>query len=198
MIPDEPGEWNFRPGLTRPRPRELRRSSAWTWWVVAVISAVLFVLVVRALLERTAWTAGPSPLPVATDGRDPRPPGQGDAASSYVAAPPVPTVYRCVHRAGGVAFQSQPCGAGQRMTRGVPAPPDVEPVRPPRSRQVASDRVVINTYSVAGDDQRAQRRAICALARRNRDAALERIGLNRTYDLLQRLDTNVREACKGL
>lgn len=31
-----------------------------------------------------------------------------------------------------------------------------------------------------------------------RDATLERIGLNRTYDLLQRLDANVREACKGV
>lgn len=202
MNPDESGNLSFRPRHERQPARRVRRSSTLPWLVVAVVSAVLFVLVVRALLERTAWTAGPSDVPVATDGGESSPLGQADVGTSYVDAPPVPMVYRCVDRAGGVALQSQPCGAGQRMTRAVPAPPDVEPVRPARppaqSRRLTSNGIAYNGYAGQGQNQHAQQVAACASARRDRDATLARIGLNRTYDLLQRLDANVRESCKGV
>lgn len=49
------------PHLSRARPRTLRpaRKGNWVWWLVALGCLVLFVLLVRALLSRTADTAVP-------------------------------------------------------------------------------------------------------------------------------------------
>jgi hypothetical protein len=108
-------------------------------------------------------------------------------------------VYRCVGKRGAVSFQSQPCGAGESTTRVLDATPEYE-----RPRQVASNpsgRSTTQRYgyvSTTTNDERAQRRANCESAKRNRDATLERVGLARTYELLQRLDAMVYEACKGL
>lgn len=55
-----------------------------------------------------------------------------------------------------------------------------------------------NVFPVPQSDSNAARKATCAMARQERADTLERVGLKRTYDLLQRLDAMVREACKGL
>jgi hypothetical protein len=47
-------------------------------------------------------------------------------------------------------------------------------------------------------DSRDQQRANCQAAKNQRQEILDRAGLNRTYDLLQRLDATVYNACKGL
>ena len=47
-------------GLKNVRQRTKPRSLAWPWIVVAVICMLGFVLVFRALLARTAWSAGPA------------------------------------------------------------------------------------------------------------------------------------------
>lgn len=169
------------------------------WLLVAAISAVLFVLVVRALLERTAWTAGPSPVPAAMGSRDQIPSEPADLATSYVDPKPAPMVYRCVDRAGGVAFQSQPCGLHQRMTRAVPAPPDAEPMRYQAATRPRTSSTSATAFAGAGiSDQRRELSEIrCTMARRHREQTLERIGLRRTFDLLQKLDAMVAEACKG-
>ena len=169
------------------------------WLVVAAVCGILFVLVVRELLARTAWTAGPTPVPAVIESRVQMDPKHSGPAASYTDYPPVPMVYRCVDRAGGVAFQSQPCGPQQRMTRAVPAPPDVEPLRPGPVKHPARSRVA---PSFGGANASRQRRELgeirCAMARRHREQTLERIGLRRTYALLQKLDATVAEACNGL
>lgn len=33
-------------------------SGSWMWWVLALVGLVVFVVIIRALLERTAWSAG--------------------------------------------------------------------------------------------------------------------------------------------
>lgn len=183
----------FRDRLDR-RPRRAVPKSGAVWLVVAVVAALLFVLTVRALLQRTAWTAGASSLP---------------ATQPFVAAPveaaydpppvAVPMVYRCVDAAGGVSLQSQPCGVGQRMTRAVAAPPDVEPVRPRVVARPEPSRSEPYEFTApnAAEQRSTQQDARCAMARREREQTLERVGLKRTYDLLQRLDAMVAEACKG-
>ena len=43
-----------------------------------------------------------------------------------------------------------------------------------------------------------RRRAKCKAAKSARESTLRAVGLSRTYDLLQKLDEQVREACQGL
>ena len=50
------------------RPR-LRQSNA-GWWIVALVGTLVFVLLVRLLLGRTAWSAGSSPVPPETPSAD--------------------------------------------------------------------------------------------------------------------------------
>lgn len=199
MNSDDTGNLSFRARPGRRPSRRASRSSTLPWLVVAAISGVLFVMVVRALLERTAWTAGPSPVPAARGSQDAAPAGHADLATSYVNPKPVPMVYRCVDRAGGVAFQSEPCGPHQRMTRAVSAPPDVEPARYQAATRPRASSTSATAFSGAGiSEQRRELSEIrCAMARRHREQTLEQIGLRRTYDLLQNLDAMVAEACKG-
>lgn len=199
MPVDDLENLSFRERPDRRSGRPPRRSSTVPWLVVAIIAAILFALVVRALLERTAWMAGASPVPEKTHPTPMASPRQDFADVSEYGQRQIPSVYRCVDRAGGVSLQSQPCGPGQRTTRVVSAPPDMEPIRPRQAnRSVASSQAGYNTIQYQQEDSRAGRMAACAAARQQRDGTLERIGLKRTYNLLQRLDEMVNEACKGL
>jgi hypothetical protein len=108
-------------------------------------------------------------------------------------------VYRCVGKGSAVSLQSQPCAADQRVTRAIYAPPEAERVR--RPTVVSSAPAQSSTYygggTSAADDERARRQAACANAKASREDTLRSVGLKRTYDLLQRLDAMVYEACKG-
>ena len=190
---DDPANLHFR-ASRRPRRRAPERV-AWGWWVLALVSAVGFVLVIRALLARTAWTAGPSPQATSA----PAPVAPVPARGVEYLPMPTPMVYRCEDAAGAVAFQSHPCGPGQRTTRAIPAPPEREPGRRPLTRLSPPPGATGAYWSGGGDDnlQQAAARARCAAARNHRESTLRAVGLKRTYDLLQRLDAMVREACKG-
>jgi hypothetical protein len=203
-------EWSFHAmdeheNLTfRARPRwqsgrPARRSSAVLWIVIAVIAAILLLFFVPALLERTAWTAGDSPLPETVQATKTAPQGQDSADASALPQRYTPSVYRCVDRAGAVSLQSQPCGLDQRTTRVVAAPPEaaLTPLRQ-ASRPVTSNQNSYNTFQIQQADSHAMRVAACMSARQSREATLERVGLRRTYDLLQQLDEIVNSACKGL
>lgn len=189
---DDPDKLDFR--AARRAHRSPRRTASWGWWLLAVVAAVGFVLVIRLLLARTAWTAGPSPQPAAMDAPAANPPAR---TVEYLPMP-TPMVYRCVDRAGAVSFQSWPCGPGQRTTKALPATPDVEPVRraSPRVSPPARNASTQWVGTDQVDPDRAAARTRCAIARNQREATLRAAGLTRTYDLLQRLDDVVREACK--
>ncbi|HEY1142188.1 MAG TPA: hypothetical protein VGE88_18580 [Lysobacter sp.] len=45
-------------------------------------------------------------------------------------------------------------------------------------------------------DRNAPRPSACEMAKSERDITLERVGLKRTFDLLSRLDEQVRKACR--
>jgi len=187
------------------------------WLLVAFAAAAGFLLLVNAILDRSAHTAGPTP---ASDGAPLRsdaelkaelaaeldgssPPVASGQSFAETAAPPAmgaSMVYRCVGAAGDVSFQSQPCTQGQQTTRVIHAAPERErPRYSPGTNAVSNNVQVVNTINntVHADDRERRRRA-CDAARRNRDATLRRVGLARTYDLLQKLDAQVYEACKGL
>lgn len=200
MEPDQIDSLAFRERPDR-RPRRAPSSkSGAVWVVIAIIAALLFVLTIRALLQRTAWTAGASPATdVSASAADARDAEWREATPLQPVPAAMPMVYRCVDRAGAVSLQSQPCGPGQRTTRAVTAPPDVEPPRrpmeAPRARETSSHAYAFTGPS-ASDQARAQREANCEFARREREQTLERVGLRRTYDLLQRLDAMVAQACR--
>ena len=176
-----------------------------------------FVLLVRTTLERSAATAGPSSFvadaPIRSDAElkaelaaELGVAAPEEADSSPVTSMPAPAmggsmVYRCVPRSGAVIFQSQPCAADQQTTRVIHAPAEAARAQPYAASAAIANTVVQNTVINNNQlvaDELERRRRQCDAAKRNRDRTLERVGLSRTYDLLQRLDAQVYEACKGL
>lgn len=120
-----------------------------------------------------------------------------------VAAAPAPAadLYRCVSTSGAVSFQDAPCADGSRLSRTIPVV--VDP-RAPAVEATAGSRSKVKAIRPARArsghkaDARDRQRVACEQARKQRAAALDRMGLKRTYDKLQSLDGEVQAVCKGL
>ncbi|MFN3310479.1 MAG: hypothetical protein ACK40R_02100 [Thermomonas sp.] len=112
-------------------------------------------------------------------------------------------LYRCVTPQGAVSYQQAlPCAPAARLDRVVEYRPDpVTPaviaapaassraalsIRPPRYRYTRVSRLPRVALTAA------QR---CRIARAQREAALQRLGLKRRYAQLSRLDAELRVAC---
>jgi len=127
---------------------------------------------------------------------------------AFAAAVPAQTIYKCKGK-GPVSYQTEPCGP-KSSTTGVKTYQPVydDPRAAARLRRIEAERDARRAYNnggvtniygnASGSDPRGARRAQCASARANRKATLDRVGLRRTYDLLQRLDEQVNQACAGL
>jgi hypothetical protein len=115
------------------------------------------------------------------------------------------TIHRCVDARGHVSLQSQPCGPGQSESRAVHYEPIVDsPAAAARLRRIEQDMEArrraasmsgSSNWSAGGTTATSDNG--CETAKRHRAAILEQVGLRRTYDLLQKLDETVREACKA-
>ncbi len=197
----DPQALQFHRRLDRRPQRAAPGESNAIWIAVALVAAIGFVYVIRVLLDRTSWTAVPSVAHSTESRAAPTQRVDRPKAPPQVAVP-VPMVYGCVDRQGAVSLQSQPCASNQRTIRAIPAPPEIEPPRPTRRTVVSSPSLPASTfpgaYVPARNDDRARQQHECALARREREQTLERVGLKRTYDLLRQLDEMVHRACKGL
>lgn len=113
-------------------------------------------------------------------------------------------LYTCVDAKGRRAYQNQPCPPGSETHA---ARPYVDPGwNAQAAAKVEADRRAVAARRAArsggyafgqpaprGADPKVAR---CRNARKHRDTVLEAVGLNRTYDLLSRLDREVWEACK--
>lgn len=119
------------------------------------------------------------------------------------------SLHKCVARDGRASYQSQPCAAGMRTAWVREAPPEAPPSaeRQARMRREQARRAVQSDYlaSLAGRGRGpASGHAIstsrdagaCERARRRREDVLERVGLDRDFDLLRRLDDDVARACR--
>lgn len=199
MQHDDPANVEFRIRPERRTRRVEREQMSGWWWVAVLAGGIVFVLLIRTMLDRSGSTAD-SPAEarkrVVSVGRDTVP----SAPVRATRAATGPTVYRCVDGVGHVSFQSHPCSGGQTTTREIAVFQDFrKPVRrvvsPPDSRGYTTS---YSSGPSAYERQRAARRAGCASARRQREQTLEMVGLRRNFDLLRRLDDMVREACKGL
>lgn len=126
------------------------------------------------------------------------------------------TLYKCASRMGN-SYQQAPCAASSRTLESM----DIAPEPPPsadqlaqRQRKAEQDRAESAFLShLAGTDQMpasyrptryarmprvarsTTRSDDCRLAKAARKTTLESVGLNRTYDLLRRLDEQVSKAC---
>ncbi len=123
-------------------------------------------------------------------------------------------VFKCVGKGGAVSYQSAPCPSDASVPKLWEAqpepPPSYDQLRARElkrqqdraesaylSRLAGTDRVATSSASGHLIDQRDRSsNAQCEAAKRHREEALERAGLNRTYEFLSRLDEMVREACK--
>lgn len=111
-------------------------------------------------------------------------------------------LYRCVSGSGAVSWQSAVCGQGMRMMKSVEYTPDAPSAVsvPGRVKTVAtrSKTRAPAGYRVSARTSRATRRKpdACASASDRREATLERVGLKRNYDLLSKLDADVRRVCR--
>lgn len=184
-------------------------SSQAPWLVVTIVGALAFVFLIRSLLDRTEATTGPSPAAAHQQVRDVAAGAEastnhvsedGRASGGHQAMEPASMVYRCVNRKGDVSLQSEPCAPDQKTTRAIHAPPEPESIRrspaQPAAQQARTNDYAYQRAPVVTDRDRRVRQ--CEIAKRERDATLARVGLSRTYDLLQRLDNMVYEACKDL
>jgi hypothetical protein len=190
----------FRRRSSRHRHRQDDSAYRMLWIGLALVGAVVLVVLVRALLDRTSATAGSSAVPEQSVASQPEPVPAAYAHSDedVRSGAPRSMVYRCVGKGGAISFQSQRCSGDQRETKAIYAPAEAEPVRRVGDATPSAHTEVVYTYAPPRSDAaRDQQRANCAIAKATREETLERVGLNRTYDLLQRLDEMVREACKG-
>ena len=111
-------------------------------------------------------------------------------------------IYKCVGAKGAVAYQNLPCPAG--ATVHMAKPYAGIPYDPALAEKVQRDRVALDQrkwraqgysggYSGSAVPVKVQR---CRDARARRKSTLDAWGLASTYDLRQRLDSEVWEACK--
>jgi hypothetical protein len=210
MSIQDPADIVFRErSEVRPR-RKVTSSSQAGWLVLVLVGSLVFVLLMRELLDSTEATAGAARSTAAAQ-------QQSNAGLQALTEPEAATqrsrevvrstaevqttaqssmVYRCVSRNGEVSFQSEPCAPDQKTTRAIHAPPELVR-RTPTYSQPAGPQTRMNsyTYPSVAQTERDRRARQCERAKQEREATLARIGLARTYDLLQRLDAMVNEAC---
>lgn len=121
------------------------------------------------------------------------------------------TIYKCRDHKGRPVYQSFPCGGTK--------PPekiwDSQYHRPTNAelwqryhaeQKIERDRQAIKARNAQNAGYQYwqpprytasdSRRAACAAAKSHRQSVLDRVGLNRTFDLLRNLDDNVARACK--
>jgi len=127
------------------------------------------------------------------------------------------TLYKCVSR-NGVSYQQTPCPAAARTVRTIETTPEPSPTPAELAaldRKARQDRAESAFLShLAGTDRLAtvqrgyapknlRRRAdnqsrnesACQSAKATRERTLRRVGLDRTIDLLRRLDDHAEQAC---
>ena len=128
--------------------------------------------------------------------------------AAWLATPALAQVYKCVDKGGAVSFQSFACAPDETTRGAYDAQPDsrrdIKIARAKQRDAVRQARVMADMArtertksTVAWSSNFDEQRARCDAAKAHREDTLRIVGLARTYDLLQRLDENVREACKG-
>ena len=112
------------------------------------------------------------------------------------------TLYRCVGKGGAVAYQAQACGEQAKQTGTVEFTPERVPAYRPLPASRSSSNPSTRTSKRSGSATGAlipieAGGKACETAKSRREKKLAQVGLKRNYDLLQKLDEDVRRACDG-
>jgi hypothetical protein len=194
----------------------------WAWLALATIAFAGFALVVNAMLERSRDTGGRSeaapnvtsvagPGPAHDEPRQNTEASDSDHLTTQTSAPAGRLIYKCVSSNGATSYQSVACEDAQAFRKVIIAVPDdpgvvargrLQQTRTANaartlSRMAGTDHVA-HAFPDIGMDDLDRRRAECNAAKASRESTLRAVGLARTYELLQKLDEQVREACKGV
>jgi hypothetical protein len=109
-------------------------------------------------------------------------------------------LYRCLGAHQAVSYQSQACATGQRLDRMVAYQRDAVSARAqlPLLTTRAPRYVAHNPrYMAPRTSRHTTARNQCHASKAKREAALQRLGMSRTFAQLSQLDAPVREACHG-
>jgi len=119
-------------------------------------------------------------------------------------------VNKCVGKGGAVGFYSGACPAGYLQAKQWDATPEPEPTyeqlqaREYQRQRAAAESAYLSRRAGTGGGASGHRvrmdgqrnAAACDAAKASRESTLAAVGMRRTYELLQQLDNNVREACR--
>jgi len=121
-------------------------------------------------------------------------------------------VVKFLGKNGAAGYYSGPCPTGYQPAKAWDATPEAPPTNDElwrqyyKRRQGEADSRYLSGLAgttragkASGHHLRADgagNRSACDAAKAQRDQVLNSVGLERTYELLQRLDGSVREACK--
>lgn len=111
------------------------------------------------------------------------------------------SVQKCVAADGHVTLTSERCPEGQRLVDSYEATPEQAPPAPAAASRVARPRAAAARAGRSAGGGRSEGSRIrapdrCQAAQARREQTLRRVGLNRTFDLMRKLDAEVWEACK--
>lgn len=111
------------------------------------------------------------------------------------------SVYKCADGRGGHSYESQPCTRGEPLRTwaadasaiaSAPAASAAKPAPVQRASSGGGPRIATpRGSSPRGNDQQAR----CMAARAKREAALRKLGTQRRYDDLRRLNDQVSAVC---
>lgn len=109
-------------------------------------------------------------------------------------------LHKCVSGSGAVSWQSAQCAQGTHQIRSIVYTPETPALVPasvhvrgnaattPRAAKRSRNRLSTSTHRAKPD--------ACERARERRESTLERVGLKRNFDLLSKLDADVRAVCR--
>ena len=109
-------------------------------------------------------------------------------------------LYRCLGAHQAVSYQSQACATGQRLDRVVAYQRDAASARAQRPLLTTrTPRYVVHNprYLAPRTNRHTTARNQCHASKAKREAALQRLGMSRTFAQLSQLDVPVRAACHG-
>lgn len=120
-------------------------------------------------------------------------------------ASPAQTIYKCADSKGAITFQNQPCPSDAKVKAAKdyqPAQDNAQAAKKLQNTEREMERQQVQQYGPGTthvtrmDTQGQSPAALCEQAKRDRNAALEAAGSNRTYELVQKHDENVLRACR--
>lgn len=123
-------------------------------------------------------------------------------------------LHKCIAPNGTSSFQDTPCAPTSRTVwsrkvvpeslhaaTGSQSPSEKRPRKtdvPARSQRSEGDNTARLARNSRAPSDQDRRQARCTAAKAQRETALARIGLKRTFDLLRALDRDVEIACQGV